>query len=87
MESRLRRLLLLLESVDAVALVHPYIDSFDADYFCLNDAEIQDAVHGKTAQSNSSVFNRKQTDREGRTIYTRTFYIGLFLKPGPGKQQ
>ncbi|KAG0167313.1 polynucleotide adenylyltransferase, partial [Apophysomyces sp. BC1034] len=87
-ESRLRRLLLMLESVDVVALVHPFVDSFDTERFCLNDAEVQDVVHGKAMRSEYNASNRKSEGQDGRTIHTRTFYIGLFIKFDPaGKEQ
>ncbi|KAF7721334.1 polynucleotide adenylyltransferase [Apophysomyces ossiformis] len=86
-ESRLRRLLLMLESVDAIALVHPCVDSFDTESFCINDAEVQDVVHGKAKLTESETMQRKQTGRCGRTIYTRTFYVGLFIKFNPGQRK
>lgn len=76
MESRIRGLLNKLESVNGLALAHPFIEGFDNTYNCTSFEQVDAATRGAGIKT--------QTSGQGMTVYTRTFYIGLYFKPVPG---
>lgn len=76
MESRIRGLLNKLESVNGLALAHPFIEGFDNTYNCTSFDEVDAATRGAGIKT--------QESGQGMTVYTRTFYIGLYFKPVPG---
>lgn len=75
-ESRIRGLLNKLESVNGLALAHPFIEGFDNTYNCTSFDEVDAATRGAGIKT--------QDSGQGMTVYTRTFYIGLYFKPVPG---
>lgn len=75
-ESRIRGLLNKLESVNGLALAHPFIEGFDNTYNCTSFEQVDAATRGAGIKT--------QTSGQGMTVYTRTFYIGLYFKPVPG---
>ncbi|KAI7880776.1 polymerase [Lichtheimia hyalospora FSU 10163] len=78
-ESRIRGLLNKLESVNGLALAHPFIEGFDNTYNCTSFEQVDAATRGAGIKTNVS--------GQGMTVYTRTFYIGLYFKPVPAREQ
>lgn len=77
-ESRIRFLSTSLESKPSIALVHPYPNSFENVHYCKNVKDIYDAINtgtGGAATPNGSIY----------TLYTETFYIGLYFRFDNGK--
>ncbi|KAF8341454.1 Poly(A) polymerase central domain-containing protein [Cantharellus anzutake] len=81
-ESRIRQLIMKLEFVDGVTVAHPFTKSFDATFYCKNDAESDAIVQGDVP---SDVAKRTLDDVKDvpahRTVCTSTFYVGLGLRP------
>jgi poly(A) polymerase len=68
-----------LENVPSVALVHPFVDGFKKTYVCHSREDIYTAIHGKELPE------RPVNAAHSRMIWTKTFYIGLFIRVGSGK--
>ncbi|KAG0777378.1 hypothetical protein G6F22_011911 [Rhizopus arrhizus] len=73
-EARLRQLVMKLESIQSIALVHPFIDGFSESHVCQTMADIAAGRHKIGYNNQVSV----------KKIYSKTFYIGLYLRL-PGK--
>lgn len=54
-ESKLRQVVMRLETIDNIELAHPYIKSFDKKYICRSDEERNDCIHGKFPVSSPPV--------------------------------
>ena len=81
MESKLRQLVMKLEYVDSLVVAHPFIKGFDQQVYCLTDEEARVVGEGEFPPE---LLTRKKEDcegKEGRVIYTTTFYIGLAVEP------
>jgi poly(A) polymerase len=70
-----------LESVDLLALVHPFVEGFDQVSYCASDDETRLAARGETTPA---ITERRAEDIEGiegaRAVFSTIFYIGLGLK-------
>ena len=80
-ESKLRQLVMKLEYVDSLVIAHPFIKGFDQQVYCLTDEEVRVVAEGEFSPD---LLKRKKEDcegKEGRVIYTTTFYIGLAVEP------
>jgi len=80
-ESKLRQLVMKLEYVESLVIAHPFIKGFDQEVYCLTDEEILAVAEGEIS---AAVPKRKKEDcegKEGRVVYTTTFYIGLAVEP------
>jgi len=80
-ESKLRQLVMKLEYVESLVIAHPFIKGFDQEMYCLTDEEIRAVAEGEIS---AAVLKRKKEDcegKEGRVVYTTTFYIGLAVEP------
>jgi poly(A) polymerase len=76
-EAKLRQLVTKLEAVDAIALVHPFVDGFNSQYTCSNPDDVWAATHGQIIPKNKR--------RPGTiVIHTKVFYIGLYIRMRPG---
>jgi poly(A) polymerase len=83
-ESKLRQLVMKLEYVESLVIAHPFIKGFDQEVYCLTDEEVRAVAEGEIS---AAVLKRKKEDcegKEGRVVYTTTFYIGLAIEPKPG---
>ncbi len=71
-----------LEFVDGVTVAHPFTKSFDAVYYCKDDAESDAIVQGDFPLD---VIKRTLDDVKDipthRSVCTATFYVGLGLRP------
>ncbi|KAI8085123.1 polymerase [Halteromyces radiatus] len=74
-ESRLRQLLTKLESSPYIALVHPFIDGIEDKRRCTNRKDVREFI-GATKPRNST----DDLEPFEQTIYTKTFYIGLYTR-------
>ena len=80
-ESKLRQLVMKLEYVDSLVIAHPFIKGFDQEVYCLTDEEVRSVAEGEISAAS---LKRKKEDcegKEGRVVYTTTFYIGLAVEP------
>ena len=80
-ESKLRQLVMKLEYVESLVIAHPFIKGFDQEVYCLTDEEVRAVAEGEIS---AAVLKRKKEDcegKEGRVVYTTTFYIGLAVEP------
>ena len=83
-ESKLRQLVMKLEYVESLVIAHPFIKGFDQEVYCLTDEEVRSVAEGEIS---AAVLKRKKEDcegkegKEGRVVYTTTFYIGLAVGP------
>ncbi|CAG8806487.1 1823_t:CDS:2, partial [Racocetra persica] len=86
-ESRIRHLVSKLESVENLALAHPFVKGFDKIYHCTSDQMATDVMHGifdstSTSDKNSTELSQNGTEPATvRDIYTTTFYVGLDINP------
>ncbi|KAJ3329356.1 polynucleotide adenylyltransferase [Blyttiomyces sp. JEL0837] len=76
-ESRLRQLVMKLETVEHLRVAHPYIKNFEKVTQCRSDQEGIDAAHGIYASEPLD----PEKDEVKKTVYTTTFYIGLQIAP------
>jgi poly(A) polymerase len=86
-ESKLRQLVMKLEYVDSLVIAHPFIKGFDQQVYCLTDEEVRVVAEGEFSPD---LLKRKKEDcdeKEGRVIYTTTFYIGLAVEPRQRRPQ
>jgi poly(A) polymerase len=83
-ESRVRQLVMKLEVVEHLLLAHPFIKGFDRKAVCYNDTEAMNCAHG-TFPSNDTTKHPPPPESiepgHPKTVYTTTFYIGLFIEP------
>ena len=80
-ESKLRQLVMKLEYVESLVIAHPFIKGFDQEVYCLTDEEVRAVAEGEIS---ATLLKRKKEDceeKEGRVVYTTTFYIGLAIEP------
>lgn len=80
-ESKLRQLVMKLEYVESLIIAHPFIKGFDQEMYCLTDEEVRAVAEGEIS---AALLKRKKEDceeKEGRVVYTTTFYIGLAVEP------
>ena len=80
-ESKLRQLVMKLEYVESLVIAHPFIKGFDQEVYCLTDEEVRAVAEGEIS---ATLLKRKKDDcegKEGRVVYTTTFYIGLAVEP------
>lgn len=80
-ESKLRQLVMKLEYVESLVIAHPFIKGFDQEVYCLTDEEVRAVAEGEIS---AALLKRKKEDcegKEGRVVYTTTFYIGLAVEP------
>jgi len=80
-ESKLRQLVMKLEYVESLVIAHPFIKGFDQEVYCLTDEEVRAVAEGEIS---AAVLKRKKGDcdgKDGRVVYTTTFYIGLAVEP------
>lgn len=80
-ESKLRQLVMKLEYVESLVIAHPFIKGFDQEVNCLTDEEVRAVAEGEIS---AAVLKRKKEDcegKDGRVVYTTTFYIGLAVEP------
>jgi len=80
-ESKLRQLVMKLEYVESLVIAHPFIKGFDQEVYCLTDEEVRAVAEGEIS---AAVLKRKKEDcegKDGRVVYTTTFYIGLAVEP------
>ncbi|KAJ3414495.1 polynucleotide adenylyltransferase [Chytridiales sp. JEL 0842] len=87
-ESRLRQLVMKLETVENLSVAHPYIKGIEKVTKCRTDQEGIDAAHGiyptddRTASTDIEGEEGEKADDEYiKTVYTTTFYIGLQIAP------
>jgi poly(A) polymerase len=70
-----------LEYVDSLVMAHPFIKGFDQEVYCLTEEEVRAVAEGELSPA---VLKRKKEDyegKDGRVVYTTTFYIGLAVGP------
>ena len=80
-ESKLRQLVMKLEYVESLVIAHPFIKGFAQEVYCLTDEEIRAVAEGEIS---AALLKRTKEDcdgKEGRVVYTTTFYIGLAVEP------
>ena len=81
-ESRIRQLVMKLETLESLEIVHPFIKGFEQTLHCLNAEEVSAVAQGKISDL---VAKRKKEDIEGKegakTVYSTSFYIGLQVIP------
>ena len=80
-ESKLRQLVMKLEFVESLVIAHPFIKGFNQEVFCLTEEEFRAVAEGEISPA---ALKRKKDDcvgKEGRMVYTTTFYIGLAVEP------
>ncbi|KAI7868599.1 Poly(A) polymerase central domain-containing protein [Spinellus fusiger] len=83
-ESRLRHLLVRLDTTDGVALAHPFVHGFDDTYSYKTHEDMTDILTGNGRTEN--LIHRdssQQWQSESGVIYTKTFYVGLYFKVNP----
>ncbi|KAI8328018.1 Poly(A) polymerase [Chlamydoabsidia padenii] len=74
-ESRLRQLLLRLESSPQISLAHPFIEGIEASKRCTQMRQVYDFIGAKPPMNQSI-----STTPIDQTFYTKTFYIGLYFR-------
>ncbi|KAL0088490.1 Poly(A) polymerase central domain-containing protein [Phycomyces blakesleeanus] len=86
-EARLRHLLLNLDSTDGVALAHPYVHGFDKAHLCQSTEELSAVINGIDTNG-YPITSENSDDWKNKTgvYFTRTFYVGLYIKLNPGKK-
>ncbi|CAO3689301.1 unnamed protein product [Rhizopus stolonifer] len=72
-EARLRQLVSELESDSSILQAHPYTDGFNARHYCKTDDDVALVSYGKAPKYN--------VQENGAFVYTKTFYIGLYVQP------
>ena len=80
-ESKLRQLVMKLEYVESLVIAHPFIKGFAQEVYCLTDEEVRAVAEGEIP---AALLKRTKEDcdgKEGRVVYTTTFYIGLAVEP------
>ena len=84
-ESKLRQLVMKLEYVESLVIAHPFIKGFEQVLYCSTDEEVRAVAEGEFP---AAMLKRKKEDcegKEGRVVYTTTFYIGLAVEPKQGR--
>ncbi|KAI8971476.1 Poly(A) polymerase [Mycotypha africana] len=79
-ESRLRLLVLFLEAHRVMTLVHPFAHGFEYEYTCHSIDDIIAATHGHGILPSATQPISDENRIAPRTIYTKIFYIGLYVK-------
>lgn len=83
-ESKIRQLVMKLETVETVLLAHPFVKSFEKVYYCLSDEECKEL---STGQVLPQVLQRTQEEVEGNpnltVAYCTYWYIGLRIELKP----
>ncbi|RKO87181.1 Poly(A) polymerase central domain-containing protein, partial [Blyttiomyces helicus] len=77
-ESRLRQLIMKLETVENLEIAHPYIEGFDKVTLCANEQEKQDAAQGVNIIREPGA--PELDPATALAVHTTTFYIGLQIK-------
>lgn len=80
-ESKLRQLVMKLEYVESLVIAHPFIKGFDQKVYCLTDEEVRAVAEGEISAALSKRKIKDCEGKEGRVVYTTTFYIGLAVEP------
>ncbi|KAI9262655.1 Poly(A) polymerase central domain-containing protein [Helicostylum pulchrum] len=75
-EAKLRQFVIKLEAVPCLALVHPFSKGFDYTYNCKSNAEVFIATRGVLP----SKCSKPQSRPADKKIYTKVFYIGLYIR-------
>ncbi|KAI9030956.1 Poly(A) polymerase central domain-containing protein [Phycomyces nitens] len=86
-EARLRHLLLNLDSTEGVALAHPFVHGFDKAHVCQTTESLAAVING--IETNGYPITSENSDswkNKTEAVFTRTFYVGLYMKLDPGKQ-
>lgn len=81
-EAKLRQLVIKLESISCIALVHPFYKGFDYKQVCKSSAQAFLATRGQNVIDFNNTPNSKPLNRK---IYTKIFYIGLYIRLNSGK--
>ena len=81
MESKLRQLVMKLEYVESLVIAHPFIKGFDQEVYCSTDEEIRAVAEGEISAAGLKRKKEDSEGKEGRVVYTTTFYIGLAVEP------
>ncbi|KAI7890573.1 polymerase [Mucor mucedo] len=76
-EAKLRQLVIKLETVPAMALVHPFFKGFDYKQNCQTAAEAFLATHGVDIDTFKHTPPSQPLEK---TVYTKVFYIGLYIR-------
>ncbi|OBZ83241.1 Poly(A) polymerase pla1 [Choanephora cucurbitarum] len=74
-EAKLRLLVTKLETVPAIALVHPYVHGLKREHLCQTSDDVWAVTHGQIFTPSQTVRRRKPAK-----IYTKTFYLGLYIR-------
>ncbi|KAI8886806.1 Poly(A) polymerase [Backusella circina FSU 941] len=77
-EAKLRLLLIKLEGISDIAMVHPYVHSFTRETPCFNRQDMEAALSAQPLSPMDGV-------EPIGTVWTKTFYFGLYIRAGPGK--
>ncbi|CAO3642113.1 unnamed protein product [Cunninghamella blakesleeana] len=78
-EAKLRHLSTTLENLPFIALVHPHPNSYEHIHYCRNIKDLHSAINtgaGAETYTSDSIY----------TLYSDTFYIGLYIPFETGKQ-
>lgn len=81
-EAKLRQLVIKLETVPGIALVHPFYKPHSFKKDCKTAAEAFLATRG---QQRNQFHSNIPSELVNKTIYTKIFYIGLYIRLNPGK--
>ena len=70
-----------LEYVESLVIAHPFIKGFDQEVYCSTDEEIRAVAEGEVSTTGLKTKREGSEGKEGRVMYTTTFYIGLAVEP------
>ncbi|CEG69896.1 hypothetical protein RMATCC62417_05888 [Rhizopus microsporus] len=79
-EARIRQFVIKLEAVPPILLVHPFVDGFSENHICNNASDVSAMSLGRKPD------NKNNDTVSGKMIYSKTFYIGLYIRRA-GKAQ
>jgi len=86
-ESKLWQLVLKFENVESVETAHPFTKGFDREVYCLTDEEVCAVSRGEIVPPAAMSNKDRRHGKQGRVVYTTTFYIGMAIEPKkPGQQ-
>lgn len=74
-EARLRQLVIKLEAIHSVMQVHPFMDGFSETCLYRTSTDKVTVSQGEKYDNNRTI---------GKKVYTKTFYIGLYVRPASG---
>lgn len=73
-EARIRQFVIKLEAVPPILLVHPFVDGFSENHICNNASDVSAMSLGRKPD------NKNNDTVSGKMIYSKTFYIGLYIR-------